>query len=184
MTAGYDYGAKRGIAPAGLAPASTAARLAALPPVGRLGLTSPRSTVVCDATTATWPSRGSSLVARSPIPGVLPSFVVSPQGSWPGRSAQPTPGLLVTRSPMPGLSQGARWLSQVPEFPLCRHAPLSDPGGVLHTRQSAPRTAAFQCVQTVGFPQRYTFRGSITRPTCSLHPAPYGPLRGGTRVRY
>src|SRR4029453_7297592 len=171
MTAGYDYGAKRGIAPAGLAPASTAARLAALPPVGRLGLTSPRSTVVCDATTATWPSRGSSLVARSPIPGVLPSFVVSPQGSWPGRSAQPTPGLLVTRSPMPGLSQGARWLSHVPEFPLCRHAPLSDPGGVLCTRQNAPRTAAFQCLETVGFPQRYNFRGSIPRPACSLHPA-------------
>ena len=106
----------------------------AFPPGGRLGLTSPRSTVVCGAPTATWPSRGSSLVARSPIPCVLPSFVVSPQGSWPGRSAQPTPGLLVTRSPIPGLSQGARWLSQVPEFPLCRHAPLSDPGGVLHTR--------------------------------------------------
>src|SRR2546425_8195772 len=34
MTAGYDYGAKRGITPAGHAPASTAARLAALPPVG------------------------------------------------------------------------------------------------------------------------------------------------------
>lgn len=33
-TAGYDYSAKRGIAPAGLPPASTAARLAALPPVG------------------------------------------------------------------------------------------------------------------------------------------------------
>ena len=111
-------------------------------------------------------------------------FVLSLTGSSSGRSPQITPGLLVTRSPIPGLTQGARWLSQVPEFPLCRHAPLSDPGGVLHTRQSAPRTAAFQCVQTVGFPQRYTFRGSITRPTCSLHPAPYGPLRGGTRVRY
>src|SRR6266446_5185136 len=33
-TAGYDYGAKWGIAPAGLTPASTAARLAALPPAG------------------------------------------------------------------------------------------------------------------------------------------------------
>ena len=31
-TAGYDYGAKWGIAPAGLPPASTAVRLAALPP--------------------------------------------------------------------------------------------------------------------------------------------------------
>src|SRR5262249_14277544 len=33
-TAGYDYGAKRGIAPTGLAPASTTVSLAALPPVG------------------------------------------------------------------------------------------------------------------------------------------------------
>src|SRR4029450_3571451 len=37
MTAGYDYGAKRGIAPAGLPTASIAARLAALPPVGSSG---------------------------------------------------------------------------------------------------------------------------------------------------
>ncbi len=65
-TAGYDYGAKRGIAPAGLSPASTAARLAALPPVGRLGLTSPRSPVLCDATTAIWPSRGPSLCRSFP----------------------------------------------------------------------------------------------------------------------
>src|SRR5262245_55280318 len=49
-------------------------------------------------------------------------------------SGQPTPGLVVTRSPIPGLSQGARWLSQVPEFPLGRHAPLSDRDGVLGTR--------------------------------------------------
>ena len=33
-------------------------------------------------------------------------------------------------------------------------------------------------------PRLYTFRGSITRPAFSLPPASYGPLRGGTRVRY
>jgi hypothetical protein len=33
-------------------------------------------------------------------------------------------------------------------------------------------------------PPRYIFRGSITRPAFSLHPAPYGPFQGGTRVRY
>ena len=86
--------------------------------------------------------------------------------------------------PLRALRQGARWLSQVPEFPLGRHAPLSDPGGVLRTRHCAPRTAAFQRLQTVGLPRLYTFRGSITRPTFSLPPASYGPLRGGTRVRY
>jgi hypothetical protein len=53
------------------------------------------------------------------------------------------------------------------------HAPLFDPGGVPSTRHSASGTAAFQCLETVGFPPRYTFRGSITRPASSLPPAPY-----------
>jgi hypothetical protein len=52
----------------------------AFPPVGRLGLTSPRSTVVCDATTATCPSRVASLVARFPIPCVLPYVCGLPYG--------------------------------------------------------------------------------------------------------
>jgi hypothetical protein len=72
-------------------------------------------------------------------------FVVSPQGSWAGRSPPRTPGLLVVRSPFPGVAQGDRWLSQVPEFPLEIHAPLSDPGGVPSARQSVAgrdRTAA------------------------------------------
>src|SRR5215831_18186476 len=41
------------------------------------------------------PSRVASLGARFPIPCVLPTFVVSPQGSLPGRSAQTAPGPLV-----------------------------------------------------------------------------------------
>jgi len=32
------------------------------------------------------------------------------------------------------------------------HAPLSDPGGILRTRRTAPRIAAFRRLQTVGFP--------------------------------
>src|SRR5262245_41127067 len=32
------------------------------------------------------------------------------------------------------------------------HAPRSDPGGVLHTRLGASRTAAFRSLHTVGFP--------------------------------
>ena len=31
------------------------------------------------------------------------------------------------------------------------HAPLSDPGGVLRTRHTAPRIAAFRRMHTVGF---------------------------------
>ena len=157
----------------------------AFPPVGRLGLTSPPSSVLYAATTALCPSRVASLVARFPIPCVLSWFVVSltgsgPRGKLPGSRQgfwSPGPPLRVSR-------QGDRWLSQVPEFPLWRHAPLSAPGGVLRTRHCAPRTAAFQRMQTVGYPRLYPFRGSITRPIFSLHPAPYGPLRGGTRVRY
>ena len=94
----------------------------AFPSVGRLGLTSPPATVLCNATTASWPSRGPSLVARSPIPGVLLSFVVSPQGSGAGRSAQPAPGPLVTRSPSPGCasrSQRALPSSRVPPMDTC-----------------------------------------------------------------
>src|SRR5439155_21417514 len=64
------------------------------------------------------PSRVASLVARFPIPCLLLSFVVSPKGSLSRRSAQTAPGPLVTRSPTPGMKQGDRWLSHVPEFPL------------------------------------------------------------------
>ena len=54
--------------------------------------------------------------------------------------------------PFPGVAQGDRWLSQVPELPLEIHAPLSDPGGVPSARQSVSGTAAFRCQETVGFP--------------------------------
>jgi hypothetical protein len=53
----------------------------AFPPVGPVGLRAPPSAVLCDATTATGPSRGPLLVPRAPLPGVLPSFVVSLSGS-------------------------------------------------------------------------------------------------------
>jgi hypothetical protein len=62
-------------------------------------------------------------------------FVVSPRGSCRGGSLHATPGPLVTRYPNPGRWQGGRWLSQGPEFPLWRPAPLLDPGGVLSTRR-------------------------------------------------
>ena len=55
--------------------------------MGPLGLGSPPSAVLCDATTATCPSRGPSLVARSPIPCVLPSVCGLPAGlgAWSKR---------------------------------------------------------------------------------------------------
>ena len=140
----------------------------AFPSVGRLGLTSPPATVLCNATTASWPSRGPSLVARSPIPCVLPLFVVSRMGSPPGGSPRTTPGPLVTRSPLPGIAHGDRWLSHVPELPLWTHAPLSDPGGVLDTRHNASRTAAFRRLQTVGFPLCTAWRAILLSTTIHI----------------
>ncbi len=52
----------------------------AFPAMGPLGLGSPPSTVLCDATTALWLSRGPSLVARSPIPCVLLVVCGFPKG--------------------------------------------------------------------------------------------------------
>jgi hypothetical protein len=53
-------------------------------------------------------------------------------------------------------------------------AATSDPGGVLHTRHSAPRTAAFRRLQTVGFPLDPALRDillSTTIPISGLHHA-------------
>ena len=61
----------------------------AFPPVGRLGLTSPLSSVQCAATTATSPSQGASLVAR--LPDTLPASRV-----------RGVPHGLVTRGKPPG----------------------------------------------------------------------------------
>src|SRR5712691_13381843 len=95
----------------------------AFPPVGRLGLTAPPSPVLCAATTATSPSQVASLVARFPIPCVLPSFVVSHTGSWPGGSSRSRQGLW---SPGPPLlralssrRQGALPRSHVPPLETC-----------------------------------------------------------------
>jgi len=48
------------------------------------------------------------------------------------------------------------------------HAPLSDPGGVLPTRPSARRTAAFRRLHTVGFPLRTTWRDSLLSTTLHI----------------
>jgi len=105
--------------------------------------------------------------------------------SWSPRRARclveaprPRQGLGSPGPPLRVWRQGDRWRSHVPAFPLCRHAPLSDPGGVLRPRPRAPRTAACRRWHTVGLPlapRLYPFRGSITRPACSLPPASYGP---------
>ena len=124
----------------------------AFPPVGPLGLRSPPSSVVCSAKTATLPLSG-HFACRS-RPDTLPASV----RSWcpvraRARVEAPAHARAFDRpSPIPALWQGDRGLSHVPERPLWRHAPLLDPGGVLRTRPRAPRTVAFRCMETVGFP--------------------------------
>jgi hypothetical protein len=113
-------------------------------------------------------------------------FVGSLAGAWLGRSAPTTPGPLLRRSPKPALAPGAKWLAHVPALPLWRHAPRSDPGGVLGARPLPSRTAAFRRMHAGGFPRDpaagspcgprlYQCRVSITRPAASRHPASYPP---------
>ena len=74
----------------------------------------------------------------------LPGGGALPASAWP---------LLYTGWPFP-VSAARRWRSsRVPRLPLCAHAPLVDPGGVLSTRHSVSRTHAFRRVQNVGFPR-------------------------------
>jgi hypothetical protein len=153
----------------------------AFPPVGPLGLGSPPSQVLCAATTTSLPVSG-RFACRS-LPDTLRAsvaFVVSHLGSPPGGSSQATPGPLVARSPSPGMSPGDRWFSQVPKSPLCMHALLSDPGGVLSTRHIAPRTAAFRPLETVGVPLATTLR-SILLSTTILN---FGAQSHGLHPRY
>jgi hypothetical protein len=74
-------------------------------------------------------------------------------------------GLWSPGPPFRACRQGDRRLSHVPKFPLWRHAPLSDPGGVLRTRHTAPRTAAFRPLETVGFPLPTAWRDILLSTT-------------------
>ena len=157
----------------------------AFPPVGRLGLTSPPSAVLCDATTATCPSRGPSLVARSPIPCLLLAVCALPAGLV-GWSKRPNHARAFGH-PVPQSGMVVKEPGGSPKFPSspCEDMPRSQTP-VVSCALAIPRPGLLPSSHwtRLAFPQRYTFRGSITRPTCALHPAPYGPLQGGTRVRY
>jgi len=129
----------------------------ACPPVGRLGLTAPPSSVLCTATTALCPSRGTSLVARRP--DTLPAARVRglPRGT---RDEEEAPG-----PPRRDCGQGDRWLSHVPGLPLWLHAPLSDPASGLDPRHNAPRTAAYRPLDSVGFPLHTPLRDILVSTT-------------------
>lgn len=150
----------------------------AFPDTGPVGFGSPLyrrcacdapPSVLCAAKTAPCPSRFASLPLAGRYLVLLPCFVASSRLASSGlRSA-------CARTCSSGcpirLSQGDWWLSQVPELPLCAHAPISDPGGDGRTRLCALLSAAFRQAKNVGFPQYAGFRDSISRPAHSLHPA-------------
>jgi hypothetical protein len=122
--------------------------------------------------------RGLRFVARSPIPCVLLTFVVSPEGSWCGRSAQTTPGLLVTRSPHAGiLIKGPDGSPKFPSSP-CADMPRSQTPvvscalaithpGLLpssHWTPSASHHVTLFGAQSRGLPPRYTrLRTALSR---------------------
>ena len=95
----------------------------AFPPVGPVGLSSPPSPVLCSAKTATLPISG-RFACRS-LPDTLRAFIVRglPHGlGTTGKAPRIPPGLLVTRSPTPGISsrrQVALPSSRVPPVETC-----------------------------------------------------------------
>jgi hypothetical protein len=117
------------------------------------------------------------------------TFVVSLAGAWAGGSPRPRQGFGSSGPPVRAWGPGERGLAHVPAFPLERHAPRSDPGGVLTTRPGAVRTAACRPGATVGLPRRILWRDSLVSTTLRIAGLPHAaclrapssavrPLRG------
>jgi hypothetical protein len=137
----------------------------AFPAVGPWDVGSPPSrpeargswpSVLWSAQTASGPSRGRAVLPLLPrylVALVLLGVPCSCKARLGGESLLPAPGVFpsLVGTPPPDFLPGHHGLSHVPESPLCLHAPLSDPGGVLHTRLVASRTAAFRPLHAVGF---------------------------------
>jgi hypothetical protein len=165
----------------------------AFPPVGRLGLTSPPSPVLCAATTATLPVSG-SCTCRS-FPDTLPASIVRgiPYGLVARRKLRGTPGPLVTRSPSPGMwsrRQMALPSSRVPPVKTCPalrprwcpgYSPLRTQDcclPALANRRLSPRS----CLEGYPVVHDYTHFGAPSRGLPSrytrLRTAPCGEARG------
>jgi len=165
----------------------------AFPPVGRLGLTSPPSPVLCAATTATLPVSG-SFTCRS-FPDTLPASVVRgvPSRLVARRKLQGTPGPLVTRSPTPGMI--VKETGGSPKFPSYPYGcmPRSQTPVVSSTLaiprpgllpSGACKPSAFPSIPPEGYPlvHNYTHFGAQSRGLrpryARLRTAPYGEARG------
>jgi hypothetical protein len=113
------------------------------------------------------------------------TFVVSLPGSCPGGS--PEEHARAFGHPVPQSGNVIKETGGSPTFPSSpsEDMPRSQTPVVSCALAMAhPGLLPSSACKPSASPQRYPFRGSITRPAFSLHPAPYGPLRGGTRVRY
>ena len=125
-------------------------------PPSRPAARSSRPSVLWSAQTASGPSRGRSVLPLLPrYLGAL-VFLCVPcpcKARLGGERLLPAPGVFPSPvgTPPPDFLQGNHWLSHVSRLPLCLHALVSDPGGVLNARRSASRTPAFQRVHAVGF---------------------------------
>ena len=138
----------------------------AFPPVGPWALGAPparpgaagaRPSVLWSAQTAKSLSRSRSVLPvllRYLVALVLLCVPCACKVRLRGASLLPAPGVFASLAgtPLPEALQGHPWLSHVPESPLCMHAPLSDPGGILDTRLVASRTTAFRPRHAVGVP--------------------------------
>src|SRR6266851_1060909 len=107
----------------------------ACPPVGRLGLTAPPSSVLCAATTALCPSRGTPLVARRP--DTLPAARVRglPRGT---RDEEEAPGhARACGRPVPQAGTVVKETGGSPTFPSSPSGSMprsQTPGGGLDPR--------------------------------------------------
>ena len=124
-------------------------------------------------------------VARSPIPCVLLAVCGVPAGLvlWSKRPEHAR----AFGHPVPQSGMCVKETDGSPKFPSSPYEDMprsQTPVVSCALAITHPGLLPSSALDTVGFPTTYIFRGSITRPTFSLHPAPYGPLQGGTRVRY
>src|SRR5438093_583245 len=131
------------------------------------------------------PISGASRVAR--LPDTLPASVVRgiPAGlvTWWKHSDHAR----ACGHPVPHSGHVVKETGGSPTFPSspCEDMPRSQTPVVSCALAIAhPGLLPSSACTPSASPQLYPFRGSMTRPAFSLHPAPYGPLLGGTRVRY
>jgi len=157
--------------------------------VGRLGLTSPPSLVLCSATTANCPSRCPVLLARSSIP-CSPSFSCPVSGSPARRvlSSAETRCFPAGGTPSTFVYKEAIGSPKFPGYPFermprsstpvvsCTLA-LAHPGLLPSVKMKTSAFTSKKNLTLIQCPQLYKFRGSITRPVFLL------PLASDSRYR-